>query len=492
MNEEQIRLEDYINLAQRHRQENHKFAAGLSRKVQIPGWHIYGELQLNLELSAPSDLKAAQEYIHIIQVYASLAYQSGLELGCSVLEVQGERIHLFLPSLLDENVDDVYAICCQISDGVYSTMSSLTDGKWQGFKMAADHGKTVLIPNIDIDDSFLSLSVAANDPAKVLPNTGAGELSLKSKYSLTGTTTPTSQKWITYKLKDRPQNLDGLIKNSKHKTASDWASPYSEQMQQEPEVFVNNIRSVEDDWVPSTTENFIVQGICLRSDLDGFTSKVKSAFENDQVDELTDLFYQIMGYAKDFSSNLQTGKSVQLPWAGDCASFVIFPTDADKYQTFTFNAPAKFPAKWHDVMDLDLENGEKWSARLDGLSWAVGAAGGPSQNEGFGSLIISHISCGERVFRVVSGWGAKSSSKALDSGEVKGGDTVISRPDHAELSDYLKPLFTDHKPQFKISKEQLSSGVIATAATTEGITSPSIPIPGTTASIASRPHYETS
>src|SRR5580693_948080 len=60
------------------------------------GFHLYGELNLTLKLTAAEETTEAEKLIRILQEYATIGEACASESQAVLLEVQGERIHFFL------------------------------------------------------------------------------------------------------------------------------------------------------------------------------------------------------------------------------------------------------------------------------------------------------------------------------------------------------------------------------------------------------------
>src|ERR1017187_4204614 len=61
------------------------------------GFHVYGELNLTLKLTAATDTKDAARLLRVLTEYVAIAETCAALVGAELLEVQGERIHLLLP-----------------------------------------------------------------------------------------------------------------------------------------------------------------------------------------------------------------------------------------------------------------------------------------------------------------------------------------------------------------------------------------------------------
>src|SRR5436190_12861583 len=110
------------------------------------GFHIYGHLGLTLKLSAAEDLSDAQKLLEILQEYALIAEACAVPAGAHLFEVQGKRIHLFLPAneVSNSSVSKVMELCSALTKTVYKRIGARAGDSFKGFRTAADHGRAIV------------------------------------------------------------------------------------------------------------------------------------------------------------------------------------------------------------------------------------------------------------------------------------------------------------------------------------------------------------
>src|SRR5438876_276753 len=184
MNEpQQISLSNF--LANIREQGLHEFSRAFGGAFAFSqGFHVYGDLRINLTLSAAEDDSNARRFLQIIDSYNAVADECAKNVGAETLELQGERIHALIPgdSLSEEIFRRLFAFSIALTNAVYEKIAPAAGEHWGRFSMAADFGPAVLIASDCGGGSVVSLGNAANTPAKRLgrrPVVEAGCLALR-------------------------------------------------------------------------------------------------------------------------------------------------------------------------------------------------------------------------------------------------------------------------------------------------------------------------
>jgi len=83
------------------------------------GFHIYGELNLTLKLTAATDTKDAAKLLRVLQEYVAIAETCAAIVDAELLEIQGERIHLLFPAphVTKASVDALLQFCVAFVNG---------------------------------------------------------------------------------------------------------------------------------------------------------------------------------------------------------------------------------------------------------------------------------------------------------------------------------------------------------------------------------------
>src|SRR5947207_1524721 len=148
------------------------------------GFHVYGDLRINLALSAAEDDSTARRFLHILESYTTIASECAKNTGAEILEVQGERLHVLIQgdALSDQIFRQLFAFSTALTTAVSETIAPAAGEHWGGFSMAADFGPAVLVASDCGGGSVVSLGNAANGPAKRLgrqPMVQSGRLALR-------------------------------------------------------------------------------------------------------------------------------------------------------------------------------------------------------------------------------------------------------------------------------------------------------------------------
>jgi hypothetical protein len=457
---------------------------GANPFTDITGFHIYGELNLTLKLTAASEVKDAQKLLRILQEYTLIAEACATESSAVLLEVQGERIHLLIPTneVSPSSLKDLLEFCISFTSAVYSRISKAAGKDFQGFKMAADHGRAILAASGNqANGSVVSLGPAANAPAKELKRNGkAAHLRMRAKhFKVLFTSTSNESEWINIPVLEPTDSMSAAISNRLTKIFEDASGLYIKDLPENPKVLfagADFLNSFSGGYVNQAVK---VQGFSLRADLDGFSKQVEAAFlkGNDGIVALIQRFFKIMEYPSYFRTRL--GKTIDLPWAGDCATVIVL-VSGSSYEDAREYLPVKAAAEWHsDRIGIGPDK-RKWSDFIGEASWAVGIAGGDS-DEGEGYVLIAPIAGRHRDFLVAAGWNVGRSLDAQETDGVTGEDTVIHNVDYVALDSIHKKSFKVLNSQFWISHgltaNSLRSTGIGNLATQGAIFVPNIPKP---------------
>jgi hypothetical protein len=327
----------------------------------VTGFHIYGDLGLHLRLAAAEDLRNADRYLDILQEYAEIAEGCCAPAGVVLLEVQGERLHFLQPAPAAEadSIKKLLQFSIALTNTVYDRLKAKAGSDWNGFALAADHGRAIIVATgREGDDSVISFGDAANRPAKRLARTPAvksGHLALRtavvgrSPLLVGGGAYRQNENWIDVNVKEPPSYLEQI---------SDAA--LRAQINESTNAIVNAVgrrerlvtfAAAEDLADRATVDDPVeVQGLCLRADLDNFTRQVEQAFaaNNDTaIRALVERFLVIMDFPEEFARKLNR-PVISLPWAGDCATQIVPLRRGESWDQFRKSMPAVAAIAWHD------------------------------------------------------------------------------------------------------------------------------------------------
>jgi hypothetical protein len=464
ISESQIKsLDEFIALANEKRWHPDRDGLIPLAHIQDHGFHIYAELRLKLDLSAAEDHKAASEYLKTIHNFAKTTEAVAHAYGVRILEVQGEIIHLFMPcGHSKESTTRVITFSKELHDTIKARVTE------EPFAMACDYGRTVFVhEGTGSNQSVISLSPAANDPAKHLGTNPDGSRTIPARhlYIKSELLKPLSieidkrKLWIEIPLENVPEGLGTLARfefsSSETLTASLEALNESARSY-EPKImsFSANESLRFDTGSADVNRPAIIQGFFMRADLDGFTAAIKAAFEDGEqsIINLVRRFADVLEFANQYiDASKQSVDIVKMPWAGDCANLLASPL-LESYEESQSYLPVKLAAKWHDQADREYDTNVKWKDQLGDASWAITVAGGNSSGDddsgNNGQTLIAKISLAHRDFLIAAGWNVGRSHDAFNA-EPKKNDIVVHKTDLSMLDDDLQEKF-DPMSAYKI------------------------------------------
>ena len=421
-----------------------------------PGFHIYGDLSLNLPLSAAEDDKNASRYLDILQDYASIVDVCAQNVGAHLLEVQGERIHILLPveNLSAEAFKKLFAFCISFTKTVYEKIKPKAGEHWGGFAMAADFGPSVLLHSDCGGGSIVSLGNAANRPAKRLGKTPAvksGHCAIRREILEKHFAIAEKTEWVEVNVLQPGNFITSFADPALTEKMLSLAKGVLENRRAFGSILFANVSEFSDPAASTVKSPIRVRGVFMRADLDGFTKQVEAAFAKgpQAILELVARFRAIMNYPRQFVSSMKR-PAVELPWAGDCAPLILMPKDGEKISGARKYLPATAATTWHEQESLEDLAKIQWVKNLGEARWSIGVACGDEQ-ESDGVLLVANLETSGRKFRVVAGWGARQARDAQESDNVKAEDTVLPKSDHANLDLVYQKPFREHDSKFMIS-----------------------------------------
>ena len=407
------------------------------------GFHIYTLLSLTNDLSNPQDNKSAEALFEVVQRYADLVA------GClsitegKILEVQGERLHIFVPGELNcQTAEDVATLCAALTNVVYDQKYRLGNTHFNGFKICLDYGRAIILKTgVAVSYSLISLGPCANDPAKHLSDVAAEHTAFSIAIAeLLFDDVDRRKSWHEINLHDRkafpsafePRRFNSIISSASSIDPVYQAGRFS--------VDANASFIPGNNRLPRAV---FVQGLFLRADLDGFTSRVKRAFDDDNIEGLIQDFSRVIKYGDDFIN--QAGRPViRIPWAGDCANMVILPKSNENIKDAKCYYPARGAHDWLSRYDENLEEPYQDAA------WRVSICAG-NDSTGKCRILIAPIEADGHKFLFAAGWGV---GRSLDAQEQEGAGadvSLTSKEDYDDLEVNCKAWYTMLNSNFALS-----------------------------------------
>jgi hypothetical protein len=411
--------------------------------ADVWGVHFYSDLRLELELSAANQRVDAALYLRILQTYASIAEACGSQLGMEILEVQGERLHLFwelVPPTPNAGIELI-----EFARAFHSLASQRIAEEAPGYeftlRFAADYGRSLILRTIgrDFSDSVISLGDAANRPAKRLVvavgrgGVPAGHLSVTPL--AVGESSKGETKWFDIDVASRP-----FVESLKSETLEKSKGVLTK-------IEAANRRLVEASVAPNplnlVASPIFRQGFMLRADLDGFSARIRSAFMGGDygLQKLVEEFSALIDYPKAFSDKLPSGvNTIVFPWAGDCANLFLVCKDYSSERKYL---PNRLGLEWHTLADQDQE-GKAWRKLMGQSKWVVAIAGGDPSVRGHGSILTANVAAAGRLFYIGAGWSWRRSLDAEQSDGLTPDETAVQVEDFSGLSKPYCDAFKDY------------------------------------------------
>jgi hypothetical protein len=394
------------------------------------GFHIYAEFDLNLKISAAEDDSGAQTFLNIVEDLAHGAVAVAGSTNIRLVEVQSDKLHFFQPSSGDIEQDQEHLIrfATTFSTWVQNHLVPKSENAWEAFRMAADFGPTIFLNSIEQDaNSIVSLSVAANRPAKRLSKVSSWHLDYNAR--------PESLDWVTVSLQSDMEKRAHFFDSAlNEKLASSMEREVVEASRRAGIKYASAREFFESMEMGTVDAPMRLTAFVLRADLDGFTREVASAFSrgNEAVLELASRFRRHMLETEDLRSELSKEgfRNISMPWAGDCATSLFFAPDQFTYEESRLSLPFDVALKWHLHFDESFSDAK----------WAVGLAGG-GEAEGDGVVLLADITPDGRRFKIVAGWGVRRSLDAQQHNGLNGTETCIPNADYQSLDSPFQPPF---------------------------------------------------
>lgn len=411
--------------------------------ADVYGFHIYGRLGIDLRLSAAEDDKSANRQLRILEAYTEIVDHAASTWGVNILEVQGEIIHCFLPCV---NADQAalwrtVGFTAAVTQEVYRIIPRLAGGSFEGYKSAADHGRSIIV-GLDDKISVVSLGPCANAPAKRLPSSDlpAAHLNLRREHwnTLSGESERTD--WVSI-------NVLNPILMIQTRLA---AMPESRTLENFTASRIWEFREKDETPIHLTSQayNFStggvpvrLKGFFFRADQDGFSKRVENAFSTGSDRSIAELVADFCGtvqHSKAF--NESPGWScLRLPWAGDCANMILLPRNGQSYEAMSEKISFSGPKTWHEL----------WTENDKKVGWAVGIAGGNGAEGNDGVVLVSTLKAANRTFPIAAGWSVRRSQDAYQTDGVRAEDTVVPIVDKKRLDSVYQEAFRPLDTRFE-------------------------------------------
>lgn len=396
--------------------------------------HLYVELSLGLDLEGAESVTNARVAHEQIRKAADASYLVAEVFNGEVLEIHGRTLHLGLQYDANSEVESILNRAAGLLHVLLKR--AYGSGGPRGWMMAADHDATLTITSVGIhnDTSLVSLSPAANFPAKQLGKKAVSLWQLGSKVN---------GRWDC-------KDLDAIAKVYSSETlaeSSEHGAPLFKEVMVKRARAVNledlaSVRQVNFHaapvGMPTTKDLYSCFGYVLSMDLDGFTKRV-AAVANGTPQEQQQLaydFYELMEKAAKFAQE-HPEWFIQFPFAGDNAIFAVTAEHIADFEALKKVKPVAIAVEWEDAMG-DL------GRRAGFGGWGQATAGGETPHgNSKGNLHVAGIVLGDRRYLVGIGPGMRFARQAFVQVDPSPTELAMYRPNVSDLHPRLKMEFED-------------------------------------------------
>jgi hypothetical protein len=420
--------------------ELRKIAGARDRSVQpsfLPSnyWHIYIKLDFQKRYENAETKSDGKSFVRNVARAARATEVAVTTDDGIVVEVQGSVIHCILPDSSNDTAL-VRKNCRAINNALHLIFPD--SSRVEGWRMAADWGKTLLVvgQGIHDDNSFVSLGNSANAPAKYLfAQLALSEDARQLKRYMLAWRTNSTATWTH-------DFLGRQVDEEFHKSAAETyeeirgrdfglTSFLTKQARAAAEVHAKAapLGPGGIPTVPISDEPTTYFGWVMRADIDGFTARVESCFDDDgALLQLGQQFLTIMQTAARFAAE-HDEVLVQLPWAGDNFTAAVVYGDRNKYEEAVEQKLIEFSLDFASALrSVVIESG------LGG--WAQTVAGGVPDSRSLGNIYIGSVEFENRRFLIGTGVGIGRTTQAFTDMDPKPDEIVVYEPDVTVL---LKP-----------------------------------------------------
>jgi hypothetical protein len=406
-------------------------------------WHIYIKLDFQKKYENAETKNDGKSFIRNVMRAATAAEHVISSSDGIVVEVHGSVVHCILPDEFASN-SNVLSKCHSISDALHLIFND--SSKVEGWRMAADWGKTLLVRGRGIhnDDSYVSLGDSANAPAKYLFSQLAksSEETRALKRFMLAWRSEKKEAW-------QHEPLGDVINEEFKKSASaryaeiraqsfDVESVLSKRARASQEVRAQAApldSSAQSDG-SGDGDTVIYYGWVMRADLDGFTARVHACFDNDgELLRLGEQFQGIMDEAARFAER-HDEILVQLPWAGDNFTAAVVFADKKNYEESIESNLIEFSLDFSEALS-------KITSKAELAGWAQSTAGGGVYGNSEGNVYVGAVSFEGRRFLIAAGQGVGRTTKAFSDMDPGPGQLVVFEDDFDRLLKPYKDRLTD-------------------------------------------------
>ena len=335
--------------------------------IEAIGFHLYSKLDLAVEYTDSAIKEDRSKNLKLLGDFTNVFREIVVASGGELLEAQGSVVHGFIP---DGNQDSEVAqeALETLMEYVRRKIQSRAGDAYRKCTAAFDHGPTIFVEALDAqkDSSLVSLSRAANRPAKLL--WGNDELEDKGVYSCV----------VPIPVLLKESVVDSTMRANIETRALEIEKTVAEVVCRAPQTVPDSGSPMS----PTLNEPAEFYGIAIRADIHDFSQGVEQAFLKSEAEraalaqQFRDLMIACSEFAQEHKLNI-----VQLPWAGDSFNILIECQDRDEYQKLREAGILQIVSEFEDYLTEEFPQ----------VEWSFSVAAGDLENAQVCNTLVARL-----------------------------------------------------------------------------------------------------
>lgn len=411
---------------------------------ETDGWHFYSYLRIRPHLIQDASLYDSRRLVSIYKNYTYAADIAARMAGCRILEHQGNIIHFYFQGA--DSAKAIYPFAKRLTALVEDHVLGFFEEDVASFGMATEYGKSVIVvaqspTGKESEQSIVSLGPCANDPAKRMVKR------IKDwTCPLSWRGSPDEKDWrvcechVGAEERERRVILESFAQDSLY-------SRFDKVDDVDAMRSINE--HVEVDSRDKLQQRAVRQrpALYFRADMDGFTRRVKEAFDNNTVEALVEDFIAYMKLANDWQANSKFVTVSPHPWAGDCCNVEIIPAESmqGKFTALRSSEPQGIVRDWERYVNSQRFSRFSFTKGKEAVKWVYSVSGG--------DIFDFIVETDDRRFKLCVGRPIGRTHAAVNFEENKPGRLVMHEEDIDILPDNVRPSFREYDngmhPHFK-------------------------------------------
>ena len=338
------------------------------------GWHFYSYLRIRSHLIQDASRYDTRRLVSIYKNYTYAADIAARLAGCRILEHQGNIIHFYFQGPMP--VRELHQFAKKLTALVEDHVLGFFENEVASFGMATEHGKSVIIvaqspTGKESEQSIVSLGPCANNPAKRMVKRMEGRVCpLSWRGSSDEKDWHVCECHVGTDERERRVILESFAQDSLY-------SRFDKVKADDDTRSINEQVEVDGDKLQRESVRQR-EALFFRADMDGFTRRVKEAFDNNTVEALVEEFISYMKLANAWQTNSKSVTVSPHPWAGDCCNVEIISTESmpDAFSTLRSNEPQGIVRDWERYVNSQRFLKFSYRKGKEPVKWVYSVSGG--------------------------------------------------------------------------------------------------------------------